>query len=68
MKRDFKSIFPNRFRIKNPVNLKIRKIQVQTFVDEGGLVRKGCIRRKFYQLFGGETEKIIEEINNELAA
>ncbi len=31
------------------------------FVDEGGL-------GKFYQLFGGETEKIIEEINNELAS
>jgi hypothetical protein len=34
---------------------------VQTVVDEGGL-------GKFYQLFGGETEKIIEEINKELAA
>jgi len=39
-----------------------------TFIDEGGLVPKGCIRRKFYQLFGGDTEKIIEEINKELAA
>ena len=53
---------------RNPINLIIRQIQVQTFVDEGGLVPKGCIRRKFYQLFGGETEKIIEEINKELAA
>ena len=61
MKRNFKLIFPNRFRIKNPVNLKIRKILVQTFVDEGGL-------GKFYQLFGGETERIIEEINEELVA
>jgi len=34
---------------------------VQTFVDEGGL-------GKFYRLFGGETEKIIEEINKELVA
>jgi len=68
MKRNIKLIFPNRFRIKNPVNLKIRKIPVQTFVDEGGLVPKGCIRRKFYQIFGGETERIIEEINKELAA
>jgi len=61
MKRNNEIIFPNRFRIKNPVNLKIRKIPVQTVVDEGGL-------GKFYQLFGGETEKIIEEINRELAA
>lgn len=45
----------------NPGNLKIRQIPVQTVVDEGGL-------GKFYQLFGGETEKIIEEINKELAA
>jgi len=42
--------------------------ELSPFVDEGGLVPKGCIRRKFYQLFGGETEKIIEEINKELAA
>ncbi|GAB4286464.1 MAG: hypothetical protein Kow0098_01700 [Ignavibacteriaceae bacterium] len=34
--------------------------ELSPFVDEGGL-------GKFYQLFGGETEKIIEEINNELA-
>jgi len=68
MKRNFKSIFPNRFRIKNPETLEIRQIQVQTFVDEGGLVPKGCIRRKFYQMFSVETEKIIEEINKELAA
>ena len=61
MKRNNEIIFPNRFRIKNPVNLKIRKIPVQTVVDEGGL-------GKFYRLFGGETEKIIEEINRELAA
>ena len=33
---------------------------ISPFVDEGGL-------GKFYQLFGGETEKIIEEINEELA-
>jgi hypothetical protein len=52
----------------NPENLKIRQIApaptlpgVQTFVDEGGL-------GKFHQIFGGETEKIIEEINQELAA
>lgn len=38
------------------------------FVDEGGLVPKGCIRSKFYQLFGGENEIIIEEINKKLAA
>lgn len=43
------------------MNREIRKITVQTFVDEGGL-------GKFYQLFGGETEKIIEEVNKELAA
>jgi len=35
--------------------------ELSPFVDEGGL-------GKFYQLFGGETEKIIEEVNNELAA
>jgi type I restriction enzyme R subunit len=35
--------------------------ELSPFVDEGGL-------GKFYQLFGGETEKIIEEINKELAA
>ena len=61
MKTNNEIMFPNHFRIKNPVNLKIRQIPVQTVVDEGGL-------GKFYQLFGGETEKIIEEINKELAA
>ena len=45
----------------NPENLEIRIILVQTVVDEGGL-------GKFYQLFGGETKKIIEEIKVELAA
>ena len=35
--------------------------KLSPFVDEGGL-------GKFYQLFGVETEKIIEEINEELAA
>ena len=35
--------------------------ELSPFVDEGGL-------GKFYQLFSGETEKIIEEINKELAA
>ncbi len=35
--------------------------ELSPFVDEGGL-------GKFYQLFGVETEKIIEEINKELAA
>ena len=43
------------------MNLIIRQITVQTFVDEGGL-------GKFYQLFGGETEKILMDINKELAA
>ena len=57
MKRNYKSIFPNHFRLKSLGNLSIRQIPVQTV----GL-------RKFYQLFGGETEKIIEEINKELAA
>ncbi len=65
MKRKNKIIFPNHFRIKNlviqnPGNLKIQRIPVQTVVDEGGL-------GKLYQLFSGETEKIIEEINKELA-
>lgn len=36
-------------------------IPVQTGVNEGGL-------GKFYQLFGLESEKIINEINSELAA
>ena len=35
--------------------------ELSPFVDEGGL-------GKFYQLFGGDTEKIIEELNKELAA
>ena len=35
--------------------------RLSLFVDEGGL-------GKFFQLFSGETEKIIEEINKELAA
>lgn len=35
--------------------------ELSPFVDEGGL-------GKFYQLFGGEIENIIEEINKELAA
>ncbi len=35
--------------------------ELSPFVDEGGL-------GKFYQLFSGETEKIIDEINEELAA
>jgi len=66
MKRKCKSIFPNHFRIKNivfqnPGNLKIQQIPVQTVVDDGGL-------GKFYQLFSGETEKIIEEVNKVLAA
>ena len=43
-------------------------VELSPFVDEGELVPKGCIRRKFYQLFCGETEKIIGEINKELAA
>ncbi len=45
----------------NPANHGIQQIPVQTVVDEGGL-------GKFYKLFGGETEKIIEEVNTELAA
>ncbi|NCS87937.1 MAG: hypothetical protein GW789_04200 [Ignavibacteria bacterium] len=53
---------------RNPINLIIRQIQVQTFVDEGGLVPKGCIRRKFYQLFGAEYQTLLEELNKELAA
>lgn len=61
MKTNNEITLPNHFRIKNPVNLEIRQIPVQTFVDEGGL-------GKFYQLFGGETEKIIEEVNKELAS
>ena len=44
------------------------KAELSPFVDEGGLVQKGWIPRKFYKLFGVETEKIIEEINKELAA
>ncbi len=53
--------------INNLINLKScesfnpGQIKVQTVVDEGGL-------GKFYQMFGGETEKIIEEINKELVA
>jgi type I restriction enzyme R subunit len=35
--------------------------ELSPFVDEGGL-------GKFYQVFGTETERIIEEINEELAA
>jgi len=35
--------------------------RLSLFVDEGGL-------GKFFQIFGGDTEKIIEEINKELAA
>jgi len=42
--------------------------ELSPFVDEGGLVPKGWFPRKFYQLFGGETEKFIEKINRELAA
>ncbi len=60
MKRNCKSIFPNRIHIKNPGNLKIRKIPAQTVGDEGGL-------GKFWKLFGEETEKLIEELNEELA-
>jgi hypothetical protein len=48
------------YKIKNPVNPVITKILVQTINDEGGL-------GKFYQLFGGDTEKIIQEINSDLA-
>jgi hypothetical protein len=42
--------------------------ELSPFVDEGGFVPKGCIRRKFYQLFGGDTEKIIKELNRKLVA
>ena len=35
--------------------------ELSPFVDKGGL-------GKFYKLFSGDTEKIIEELNKELAA
>lgn len=47
-------LFPKSCESLNP-----GQITVQTVVDEGGL-------GKFYQLFGGETEKIMDEANKEL--
>jgi type I restriction enzyme R subunit len=47
--------------IVSSVRIEKDDFELSPFVDEGGL-------GKFYQLFGGETEKIIEEINKELAA
>jgi len=46
--------------IVSSVRIEKDDFELSPFVDEGGL-------GKFYQLFGGETEKIIEEINEELA-
>uniref|UniRef100_A0A832DJ95 DEAD/DEAH box helicase n=1 Tax=Ignavibacterium album TaxID=591197 RepID=A0A832DJ95_9BACT len=45
--------------IISSVRIEKDDFELSPFVDEGGL-------GKFYQLFGGETEKIIEEINEEL--
>jgi type I restriction enzyme R subunit len=47
--------------IVSSVRIEKDDFELSPFVDEGGL-------GKFYQLFGGETEKIIVEINKELAA
>ncbi|HSW56492.1 MAG TPA: type I restriction-modification enzyme R subunit C-terminal domain-containing protein [Ignavibacteriaceae bacterium] len=47
--------------IVSSVRIEKDDFELSPFVDEGGL-------GKFYQLFGGETEKLIEEINKELAA
>ncbi|MCZ7611116.1 MAG: DEAD/DEAH box helicase family protein [Ignavibacterium sp.] len=47
--------------IVSSVRIEKEDFELSPFVDEGGL-------GKFYQLFGGETDKIIEEINKELAA
>ena len=47
--------------IVSSVRIEKDDFELSPFVDEGGL-------GKFYQLFGGETEKIIKEINTELAA
>lgn len=47
--------------IVSSVRIEKDDFELSPFVDEGGL-------GKFYQLFGGETEKIIEEMNKELAA
>ena len=47
--------------IVSSVRIEKDDFELSPFVDEGGL-------GKFFQLFGGETEKIIEEINKELAA
>ncbi|HCY77692.1 MAG TPA: hypothetical protein DHV28_17405 [Ignavibacteriales bacterium] len=47
--------------IVSSVRIEKDDFELSPFVDEGGL-------GKFYQLFGGETEKIITEINKELAA
>lgn len=47
--------------IISSVRIEKDDFELAPFVDEGGL-------GKFFQLFGGETEKIIEEINKELAA
>lgn len=47
--------------IVSSVRIEKDDFELSPFVDEGGL-------GKFYQLFGGETENIIEEINGELAA
>lgn len=46
---------------KSSESLNSGPILVQTVVDEGGLA-------KMWKLFGGDTEKLIEEINEELAA
>ena len=47
--------------IVSSVRIEKDDFELSPFVDEGGL-------GKFYQLFGGETEKIIEEVNKELTA
>lgn len=47
--------------IASSVRIEKDDFELSPFVDEGGL-------GKFYQLFGGETEKLLIEINEELAA
>ena len=48
-------------RDHNQTGIEKDDFELSPFVDDGGL-------GKFYQLFGSETEKIIVEINKELAA
>ena len=47
--------------VVSSVRIEKDDFELSPFVDEGGL-------GKFFQLFGGETERIIKEINKELAA